>query len=83
LDLLTGSLTAKVKRIASTAASIDCVTGDLTQKIRTAVRQVETEIVRAGGLRQFVRERFLVRAGRAAIMADEDVAIDGDKINIG
>jgi hypothetical protein len=83
LDLLVGTLTAKAGRIAAVAASLDSHLGDLTQHIRLAVRQVETEIVRAGGIRQFIRERFLVRADRASILAEDEVTVDAKKIHLG
>lgn len=83
LSVLVGALTAKAGRIATVAAALDSRIGDLTQKVRLAVRQVDTEVVRAGGLRQFIRDRFLVRAGRADVLADESVTVDAKKIHLG
>lgn len=83
LDLLVGTMTAKAGRIAAVAAAIDSRVGDLTQNIRLSVCQVETQVVRAGGIRQFIRDRFLVRAGRAAILAEDEVTVDAKKIHLG
>jgi hypothetical protein len=83
LDLLVGALTTKAGSISSVAAAVDSRVGDLTQTIRLAVRQVETEVVRAGGIRQFIRDRFLVRSGQTTIIAQDDVTVDAKKINLG
>ncbi len=83
LDLLAGKLNARLGHLSSVATAIDSAVDCLTQKIRTGVREVGTEIVRAGGIRQFVRDRYLLRAGRADILADEHVTVDAKKINLG
>lgn len=83
LDLLAGKLSARLGHLASVASNIDSVADSLTQKLRASVREVGTEIVRAGGIRQFVRERYLLRSGRASILADEDVTVDAKQINLG
>ncbi|WP_027184100.1 DUF3540 domain-containing protein [Desulfovibrio inopinatus] len=81
--VLADSFSTKAGQILTTAASMDNVIGELTQKICTSVREVETEVVRAGGLRQFIRNRFLVRAGRASVIAEDDVTVDGEKVHLG
>ncbi len=83
LSVLADALDAKLRGLTSVVEDASALFGGLSLKARTAIRLVETEMVRAGRLRQLVRERFFVRAGRAAILADEDVSIDADKINLG
>lgn len=83
LDLLAGAMTAKVGRVAAVAAVVESRIGDLTQTVRQAVRQVETQVLRAGSIRTFIRDRLLVRAGRAAILADDEVTVDAKKIHLG
>ena len=83
LDLLAGTIAAKAGRVAAVAAAVESRIGDLSQNIRLSVRQVETEIVRAGGIRQFIRGRLLIRAGRASVLAEDEVTVDAKKIHLG
>jgi len=56
----------------------------LVQRLRYSFRQVTaTETVRAGAIRQFIEDRFFQRSRNVAILADEKIKMDGDKIELG
>jgi hypothetical protein len=54
------------------------------QRIKHCFRHVsEVDTLKAGSVRRFVSGRFFQRSRDAAILADETVKVDGDKIELG
>jgi len=75
---------AHMERISIAIEKCNSVIGRLTQRIKDSFRRVERiDQTRAGMIRQIAEERFSVKADHAAILAENDVKIDGEKIHIG
>lgn len=83
LSVLAAEAGVRLRRGLFSAEVLDSLVTNLTQKARTCVRVVEEDILRAGGVRQYVRGCFFLRSGRAVVRAEEDVSIDGERIDIG
>jgi hypothetical protein len=74
----------KMDSVLVVASRVRSLVGRLTQRIRDSFRRVERiDHVRAAYLDQEADVRYSVRAGHAAITAEQEVKIDGDKIHIG
>jgi hypothetical protein len=74
----------KMDSVLVIASKVRSQIGRITQRIRDSFRRVERiDHVRAAYLDQEADVRYSVRAGHAAIIAEQEVKIDGDKIHIG
>ncbi|TDY97875.1 UNVERIFIED_ORG: uncharacterized protein DUF3540 [Herbaspirillum seropedicae] len=72
-----GSLTSVAQNITSTV-------GRLVQKARDSFRWTENlEETRAGRVRMLVKDRFHMKAAHTTLLADGQVKIDGEKIDLG
>ncbi|MFH1984877.1 MAG: DUF3540 domain-containing protein [Pseudomonadota bacterium] len=81
---LTGHCRAEIKKMSAAVLHLDAVMDRVTQRIRSSFKWIEDlEQTRAGRIRAIVKERFSVKAKHTAVTADEDVTIDGKKINLG
>ncbi|MDR6739164.1 hypothetical protein J2X56_001150 [Herbaspirillum sp. 1173] len=70
--------------VRSMAQSITSTVGRLVQKARDSFRWVENlDETRAGRVRMQVKERFHMKAKHTTLLADGQVKIDGEKIDLG
>lgn len=75
---------AIVKNASTCIERLDSVIGRLTQKIRDSYRHIERlDHAKAGRVRRFIRERFVLRSQDATIQADKDIKMDADQIRLG
>ena len=83
-NLNSSRMAAVAKHATMHAERLDSVIGRLTQKMRDSFRQIERlDEVKAGRVRRFIKERFVLRARDATIQADKDIKMDADKIRLG
>jgi hypothetical protein len=79
-----GALEAGVQRIKVVAETCDQVFDRISQRVLRSYRWVaETEQVEAGHLHYLVKKLMSFRGQYAALTAEKDVRIDGDKILMG
>ncbi len=84
LELTAGTTRARSGRLSLVAATIDTVAERITQRVRDCFRRVSRmDSTKAGQVRISAESRFSVTAGDAALTAQRDVKIDGDKIRLG
>jgi len=75
---------AKAGKLSLVASSIDTVAERITQRVRDCFRWVSRmDQTKAGQVSISAENRFDVKADAAALIADGDVKIDGDKIRLG
>lgn len=75
---------ARFGAVSSVAQSITSSVGRLVQKARDSFRWIENlDETRAGRVRMQVRERFDLKARHTTLLADRQVKIDGQKIDLG
>ncbi|MFW5836901.1 MAG: DUF3540 domain-containing protein [Desulfovibrionaceae bacterium] len=83
LDLLAESLDAGVRRVKAVGERLHLAASHLVSRLGRVVRSTGFELHRAGRLRTEVEKSYAVKAGRASILAKDDVTVDADKINLG
>lgn len=77
-------VSAVVQRVELTLGRIETVAERVLSRARSAFHQVEElHQLRAGRARALIAGAFQLHARSASLDADEDVRIDGDKINLG
>ena len=70
--------------VSSIAQNITSTVGPLVQKTRDSFRWTENlEETRAGRVRLQIKERFHLKAKHATVLAEGQVKIDGEKIDLG
>ncbi len=75
---------ARFGTVSTLAQSMTTTVGRLVQKARDSFRWTENlEETRAGRLRLLVRDRFHLKAKHATMLAEGQVKIDGEKIDLG
>ncbi|MGB7479509.1 MAG: DUF3540 domain-containing protein [Burkholderiaceae bacterium] len=75
---------ARFGAVSSIAQSITSTVGRLVQKARDSFRWTENlEETRAGRVRFQIRDRFHLKARHTTMLADGQVKIDGEKIDLG
>jgi hypothetical protein len=73
-----------LEKVSLIVERMDSVLGRLTQRVKNSFRWVEQlDQTKAGHISHIAEERYSVRAGHAAIIAEDDVKIDGSKIHLG
>jgi len=78
------TLSATLERTRTVAARMESVASEIVQRARRVFRRVEqVEEVRAGRMRTVVDGAYSVEGGRAAILAEDDVKIDGKRVYLG
>ncbi|MFH1137207.1 MAG: DUF3540 domain-containing protein [Pseudomonadota bacterium] len=83
-SFLAGRVQAGIKDASTEIMRHHSIIGRLTQKITSSYRWVKNlEQTRAGRMTFLVRDRWLTKAGSAALTAESEVKIDGEKINLG
>lgn len=83
LDLLAESLHAGVRRIKAAGERIQLLAAHMVSRVGRVIRSTGFELHRAERLRTEVEKSCVIKAGRASILARDDVTVDADKINIG
>lgn len=83
LDLLAESLHAGVRRIKAAGERIQILAAHMVSRVGRVIRSTGFELHRAERLRTEVEKSSVLKAGRASILARDDVTVDADKINIG
>ena len=84
IDLAAMKLKSRIENADLTAGRINLVLDRLSQRIRNCFRRVEgLDQTRAGRISRIVKDRFSVKAGRASVLAKEEVIVDGEKIHLG
>ena len=74
----------KSERVSLIANTIEKIANIVNDKIVNVFRSVEgVESTKIGSVRSIISGRFFCKAKHLTMSAEEDVAIDGDKINIG
>lgn len=77
-------VTARFGSVTSIAHSITSTVGRLVQKARDSFRWTENlEETRAGRVRFQIRDRFHLKAKHTTMLAEGQVKIDGEKIDLG
>ncbi len=75
---------AYAEKMTAVADVLDSVAGRLTQRARDCFRWIERiDQTKAGRITHIAEDHFAVKAGRASMLADKDVKIDGKKIHLG
>lgn len=73
-----------LEKVSLIVKKMDSVLGLLTQRVKNSFRWVEQlDQTKAGHISHIAEERYSVKAGHAAIIAKDDVKIDGSKIHLG
>jgi hypothetical protein len=74
----------RVKKAVVAAHKLDSVIDTLTERIRNSFRHIEgMEQTTAKRVRTIVKERFFLKARHTAVIAEEEVSVDGKQIHIG
>lgn len=77
-------LDTRVGKLMLLAQSVHSVVGRLVQKAKNSFRTIENlDQTQAGRVRLQVAERYSVSAKHASVIADGQVKIDGEKIDLG
>jgi hypothetical protein len=77
-------LRLRLDKAVCAARVVESTVGSVLQRIKHCFRHVsEVDTLKAGSVRRFVSGRFFQRSRDAAILADETVKVDGDKIELG
>lgn len=77
-------LTVTVEQAKQVFEKVETVATRIIERATDAYRQVENlSQLKAGRLRTLVKGACHIKGGRTAIRADEDVKIDGQRINLG
>jgi hypothetical protein len=83
-SLVSRAAAAYAEKLTAVADVIDSVAVRLTQRARDCFRWIErVDRTKAGRIARNVEGTYAVKAGRASLLADEDVKIDGEKILLG
>lgn len=72
-----------VQQLASALSSVSVAAGRVTSRIGRALRLTGFELHRAGSVRTEVEGRFSVSSTQTTIVAQQDVTVDANKINLG
>jgi len=84
ISILSQWCDARISRITAVAEIWDRVVGRLTERIRDSYRRIDNaEQTMAGRIRTMVKGRFSVTARNAAVVAEAEAKLDGNKIHIG
>jgi len=84
LSVASGALRVSLEKAVCLAKAVESTVENLVQRLGRSFREVaESETLQAGSVRQFIKERFYQRSGNCAILADEKVKVDADKIELG
>jgi hypothetical protein len=84
LSVTSKGLKLSLDKTVCLARTVESTLGNVVQRMKYCFRQVsEVETLKAGSVRQFIADRFYQRSRNTAILADERVKVDGDKIELG
>ncbi|MGE4556242.1 MAG: DUF3540 domain-containing protein [Desulfovibrionaceae bacterium] len=84
LSVASKGLKLSLDKAVCLARTVESTLGNVVQRMKYCFRQVsEVETLKAGSVRQFIADRFYQRSRNTAILADERVKVDGDKIELG
>jgi hypothetical protein len=84
VSLLTRILTTQAKRIKRIADTCEEFFDTLTQRLTNCFRSIQDhDETQAGSARQVVSETWLVQTRNTAMMAEQDVKIDAEHIDLG
>jgi len=78
------SLRMSLDKAVCLARTVESTVGDLVERLGRSFRQVSgIDTLHAGAVRQFIKDRFYQRSANCAILAEEKVKVDADKIELG